>query len=806
MKLRLYKLVTTMIVGLLVLPTTQTLFTMPTLPTPRTMDSGKITALTPNVMINTQQMPGAQLSPESIKKVEPTNTDDTNIYLNFENASLASVINYLGEERKINVLPHKDLDNTKVSLTTRVPLTLDAAWNVALTLIEMNGFTINKVGNLYRVVSNKENGFEPLPVYSSKEGTQPEQLPNTDQVIRYIYFFQNIKVETAQNILSTMLEDNSVTINQDLQVAIIKEKCFNIKAAMKIVKELDTGGLRESIKIIKLDQANAEDVAKIFEQILGQDDKKGPRFMRAPGKKELTYFSTTTKIYPYPAKNSLIMLGTEKNLQRIIDFIYKNVDIPVGSADSRLHIKEIRYAKCEQLKPILDSIIKQPGGGGEKSTLSGQYKFFEDVIIAAEAGGQEGGRGSGNRLIIACNQHDWRRLETIIEKLDKPQPQVAFEVLIIDLSENQFKELGAQFQTKGKLGLGINASKFLNLSDGASASNEPGQESGSIPLDNLVDIAANDQGSASFMTLGSPLSFNGTTVKNIGLWALIRSRIEIDQTNIISQPYVITNNGQECKVEISQTQRVRSLLKTDKGVEPIATFVQKPVGNNITLTPNINKDGIVNLKVDIDISAFVPGAQDLPGETNRVLSTKTSILAGEVLVLGGLKNSQLNISERKTPILGDIPLIGNLFKAKEKLKTESNLYVFIRPSIIKPQFENAPDEYTQLKLDYAKLNLMRNDLYVQDKDPIQRWFFKPSDQTVRQRISEAKSGIFKPIDDFAYGRRHPRSVNIRKDPYFKVSESLAKTDTPVHSFEKPLTGNQPLANMKQRATRIRNIT
>lgn len=809
MKARLYKQITFLLASSFLVNTT-TAFTTPVPPSSQTTSQMQsLSMMTPNVMIDTAPKPGMPSS--SIKKSDPlsASSDENNIYLNFENASLASVLNYLGEERKINIIPHKDLENTKVSLTTRVPLTLNAAWNVLLTLLEMHGFTINQVGNVYRVVSNKENGTEPLAIYSSKAGMQPEQLPESDQVIRYVYFFQNIKVETAQGILQQMLEENSVQINQDLQVAVIKEKSFNIKAAMTIVKQLDTGGLRESIQIIKLNEADAVDVSKIFEQILGQEDKKGPRFMRAPGKKELTYFSTTTKIYAYPAKNSLILMGTEKNLQRITDFIYKNIDVPIGTAQSRLHIKEIRYAKCEQLKPILENIIRNPQGqGGEKSALNGQYKFFEDVIIAAETGTDEGGRGSGNRLIIACNHHDWQRLEKIIEKLDKPQPQVAFEILIVDLSETRFNDLGVQLQTKGKLGLGINEAKFLNLSQGANQK-YPGVESYEIDLTNPIDLAANDKSSASFMSIGKPVTIDGSTPQSIGLWALIRSKIQIDQNNVISQPYIITNNGQPCTVEISQTQRVKAGLKTDKGVEPIATYVQKPVGTIMTLTPNINTNGVVNTKIDFNISSFVPsGTADLPGETNRTLSTTTSILAGEVLILGGLKNSQLTIGETKTPILGDIPLIGTFFKAKSRIKTETNLYIFIRPSIIKPQFENAPDEYTQLKLDYAKLNLMRNDLYIQDKDPIQRWFFRPSNQTVKQRVSDFKKGIHKPIDDYAFGKRHPRSVNIRKDPYFKISESLAKTEKPIHGFEE-LHTNQNInqhTNIKQRPLKIRKIS
>ncbi|MFH0898051.1 MAG: hypothetical protein V1855_00545, partial [bacterium] len=234
-----------------------------------------------------------------IPKLGEEQSTEANIYLNFESATLSSVLNYLAEQKKINVVPHKDLEAQKVSLTTREPMTLDRAWNVVLTLLEMNGFSIVKVDNLFRVVSNKDNGQHPLPTYSSKNGTEPENLPDSDLVVRYVYFFKNIRPDMAQSILSTMLEESSIRVNDDLQACIIKEKCFNIKAAMKIIKELDMGGLRESIKIIQLNHADATEVEELFGRILEKEGGGGERKIQfsVGQRKEILYFSSTTRIF-----------------------------------------------------------------------------------------------------------------------------------------------------------------------------------------------------------------------------------------------------------------------------------------------------------------------------------------------------------------------------------------------------------------------------------------------------------------------------------------------------------------------------
>lgn len=719
---------------------------------------------------------------------QETKQEEANIYLNFNDVSLSNVVNYLGELRNINILPHKDLEAVKVKLYTRQPLTLTRAWDVLLTLMEMNGFTIVNVDNVYRIVANKENTLEPLPMYSSmeygeKKGVEPEDLPDNDMVVRYIYFFKNMKAETAQTILRTMFADEkSIIINRDLNACIIKEQCLNIKAALKVVKELDTGGLRESIKVIQLKHADAQTISDLFKDVLGngQEEQRTIRFTPLSTQQEKRYFSSTTKIFPDQAKNSLILLGTDANLNKIVDFIYKYLDVPIGDAESRLHIKEIRHAKSETLKPILENIIKPPKGQGtEKSSVVGEYKFFEDVIIAAETAeaAEEGKRGAGNRLIIACNQDDWNRLERFIEKLDKPQPQVAIEVMVITVDIDQNKSLGAQMHNfKGKApGLGINAVDFNNLGSVDNIKSENGipvLDANGNTISNMINLT-NATGSPSYITLG------GATVANQSIWAVIQSVFNMTNAHVISQPFLVANNYQACTVDVKETRRLPGVQVSGHGEQPRNQLRDVSASVKVDLTPQINIDGLVDLAMEIDVEEFKddpsnPGNVADPVKVNRSLKTRVSLRTGEILVLGGLTRSDQNETHYRTPLLAEVPILGNFFKSKSKNKTETNLYIFLRPSIIKPRFEGEPDEYTQLKLDYAKLQMMRNDTYSQDNDPIQRWFFKPSKQSIKSKLSETKRGIFRPIDDFTYGKDRPSMVRIAEDPYYKVSEAIEK--------------------------------
>lgn len=723
--------------------------------------------------VNAEKLPS---NPSSTEKGTDSSVDagEANIFLNFENVSLSSVVNYLSERKKINLVPHKDLETPKVSLSTRKPLTLDRAWDILLTLLEMNGFSILQVDNLYRIVSSKDNGVEPLPYYNS-HSTPPDKLPASDLVVRYIYFFKNIRPEVAQDILKSMLDgDKSIQLIKDLQAVIIKEKCHNIKAALKIIQELDTGGLRQSIRIVPLKEADADTVQKLFSQdILGGDSSDDRlKFITAENQVEAAYFSSTTKIISDPSRNSLILLGTPSNIDKICNFIYKYVDVPIGSAESRIHIRELRYAKAETLKPILENIIKPPAGqGSDKSSIVGQFKFFEDIIIAADSGGGDENRGSGNRLIISANQGDWTRLEEFIEKLDKPTPQVAFEIMVVDINLSQDKELGAQLQTKGMLGADINRVTFNNLSDLGKLSQETTVKNPNvIPAYKFTDIVSSLKSPGSFLTFGK----NGVGDGN-NLWGLLQSIFTANNSHVVSQPYLVTNNFQECSMTVGETKRIPGPLISEKGESPRQQKVEKSADTDLKLTPQINANGVVNLKLEMSFNQFGaidPGAG--PPITKRTIQTRVSMGAGEVLVLGGMTKSGQEISEKKTPLLSNIPILGNLFRSTVKKKSETNLYVFIRPSIIKPNFDGAPDEYTQLKLDYAKYQMIKNDNYSKEQDPVQRWFFKPTNHSIKDTLADARDGVFRPIDNFTYGKSQPKTVDIRHDPYFRASATIKK--------------------------------
>jgi general secretion pathway protein D len=714
-----------------------------------------------------EKTPNKKTATTESKQKETSNKAD--IYLNFQDVSLSSVVNYLAEQKKINIVPNKDLDSKKVSLSTREPLTLEKAWNILLTLLEMNNFTLINVNNLYRIVPSGTNKQQPLPMYSSKQGQEPDDLPESDLVIRYVYFLENLPIDIAQKILQDMLpSQGNITFNKELKACIITGKCFQIKTAMKVVKELDKSGIRESMQIIKLTHTDPAKIATMFNNDLfekAQEAKRRIFFAEDQKKKAIAYFSSATKIIPDSRNNSLILLGTKQNIDKIVSFIQKWLDIPMSNANTRIHIKDIRYTKASALKSILNNLLAPPKGGA-KSTLVGQYKFFSDVQIEDETPSKdEEGKGQGNRLMIACNGDDWKRLEKLIEELDKPQPQVALEVMIVDVSITDEKALGAQLRQKDGSSFAKGLSAYtMNIGDVTSKS-DAGIVSLAGNYANIPKASHNNDTSQgeTWLTLGSSSS--------AAVWGAIKARLTKSSSNLIAQPFLVTKSGNKCTYSTQETKSIKGNIKGDltRSIE----YKQANADTTINLTPYINADGIINLNVDCTINEF---QDELKGEnyptTNRIINTQVILSAGEILVVGGLSKDKSSDTHHKTPILGDIPILGNFFKNKSLTKEKKNLYIFIRPSIIKPRFEGNPDEYTQLKLDYAKHQILKVEKQRFENDPVQRWFFKPEGKSVRQTIEDLDKNKLSTVDDFVQGKQVPRSVRIEADPYYRTTENI----------------------------------
>ena len=729
----------------------------------------------------------ASAATEAIDELDQPEIAD--ISFKYENEDIANIITALAAPKNINVIfPPGEIPNTKVTLHIDEKITLSQAWNLLNTLLDVAGFFIVPQGNLVRIIkSGKEIWREPMPTYI---GVHPDDLPNTDQPIRYLYYLANIKIsDQPENELNGILKDilpENAFIKGDLATnsLLLVAKSSDIRGVMKIIMELDRIDFQEKMEIIPLNHTSAFIVAKLINDQLVKSENANPYRLDTKKAKEIPYFSGFTKIIPETRLNKLIILGKPQAIERLKDFIKKYIDVAPDTGESLLHVYHLQYLNAPELADVLQKIVSGEGGGGPSQASAGEQKgggperFFGKVVIHTDAplnqqadnlntpiGQQRPMFYGGNNLVIAACNDDWKQIKKLIEELDIPQKQVLIEVLIADLTAEDARLLGSMTRVPDKVPLpdGID---FQSAMLGQVIPTElPAVPTTNIDSD-LLSLAYNaDQTLANptpgtndladFVQSGTTLlSLNDNNGSTWSIWELLQL---FSNSKILSHPHVIARNNKEAYVSIGQTRWLKDKVKdvASNYYGGATTIKFKPIAANlkVTITPRISSANTVNLQIYVKIDEWQNGPSNV--KNLRLLETNANIKSGGIFALGGLIRTTTTTVDREVPILGKIPILGWFFKRKNLDVVKNNLTVFISPTIVEPQLRAGINEYTQDYINVAK-DFARGDLFDSLKDPITRWFFK-------EEIDSAES-----LDKFAARDEKLRSRNnTLKDQEFK---------------------------------------
>jgi general secretion pathway protein D len=713
-------------------------------------------------IITEQELPNFSFNHES-RNVDIVNEQELpDFNFNYDNEDITTIINQLAALKGLNViLPQGDILNAKITLHIEKKITLTQAWDILNTLLDVAGFFIVPQGSIIRIVrSGKEISREPMPTYI---GVNPDDLPNNDQPIRYLYYLANIKIsDEPQNELNGILKDllpenafykgDSVT-NGLLIVA----KSNDIRAAMKIIIELDQVNFQEKIDIISLNHTSASIVAQLINEQLIKPEATNPYRLDTKKAKEIPYFSGFTKIIPEVRLNKLIILGRPQAVERLKSFIKKHIDVAPDSGKSILHVYHLQYLDAQLLAPVLEKIVQGGGNGGPSQASAGETKgggierFFDKVIISTDSPMDKGADNAnssdqqqrftyygGNNLVIAARNDDWKQIKKLIEELDTPQKQVLIEVLVADLTVDDSRLLAAMSRVPEKVPF-PDSMEFQSAILGQPIPSElptippaPGVVQTTIDSNLLKNAYNPDQTLANPSTGGTKniadFALSGTTLLSLNdndgntwsIWELLQT---FTSSKILSHPHVMARNNKEATVSIGQTRWLVDKVKDISSVNygGATTIQKKPIAANLTvkITPRISSASTVNLQVLVTINEFLTGSDT---QNIRRVETNANIKSGGIFALGGLIRTTNATVIKETPLLGKIPIIGWFFKGKQNEVVKNNLTVFISPTIIEPRLREGANEYTQDYINVAKHD-SRGNLFDSLKDPITRWFF-----------------------------------------------------------------------------------
>ncbi len=691
---------------------------------------------------------------------------DRFIEINFENAELINLIRYFEQQYGLSLVlddiikpPEpgaRQIAGVKFTFKTERALNRKEAWNVFLKFLDMAGLMVipGPVERMFLVTNSARNSAfstarDPVPLFI---GIDYGMLPDSDIRIRYIYFIQN----TTPNVIKTVADNLKSTIAgtpiiiEDLNALILTDKASNIRSILAILKELDKPILPETLTIIKLINADATKVKALYDSLVKEESSLLAR-LSPGGRKQSTiaYFTENVRVIADPRTNSLVLLGPRVNVEKIEQFIRREVDRDIDLPYSPLHVYPLKYIDAEATAQIINELKGfQPEsaiGATQFGGVIGGIKFLKPTVtVTAEK--------STNSLIVNAEYDDYLQIYDLLEKIDTEQPQVAIRTLVLNITWANTRSLGIQFrnaipQLNGVLGADTPANAATGLPginfqtsglpfNGAFAGlqlNPKGPGSQRL-LANLVSLASANVPGSTVVTLGADA---------FGVWGIFKILSSISNVSVVAKPFLITTHKYRAQITIEEVRHVVTSTIQGGNTQPVSTFGDLTAGLTLEITPQISPDGLVTLVVSVRSSAFTTLAQNSsnpstdPAQGNRNekrIDTSVIVEDNQVLALGGITQDVVTETEFKVPILGDVPILGWFFKSKRKDQAKSSLLVLISAEIINPHSRRRIEAFTNTQMTEAHDLLDKMTCDEQLKDPVNTWFFGDKRDPIADRM------------------------------------------------------------------------
>jgi len=666
------------------------------------------------------------VSPKQLEKSLDSEADEIpSIEFHFENTDLQNLVTQIQEIFHVTFLPDeaitplaagsKTIAGNKISFKTQKPLTKKDAWGLFLTFLDLSGLALVPQADpkLFKITTTENAQRAPIRAFV---GVSPKLLPDNDELIRYVYFIENNTVDAIKGIVDTLRSSTApFQILQDSKAFILIDKAYNIKTLMQIVVELDKATLPQTLSVLKLRRADAQQVADLYNSITKTDDATITSRL-FPARKQPTslYFPENTRIFAESRTNTLILLGTKDAIAKIEDFVLKHIDVDIDKPYSPLKVVQLKYADAATISDIMTQVTQfgKSTAAGQVGGVRGEDKYLKNMTFTADK--------TTNSIVVGGEYDDYVKALDIITKLDEPQPQVAMEILIVDITVTDEKQLGTALRSKVP---GIDGLVGPNVKFQTSGFNNSGIVENSNPmatgaqrlLGNLINLATG-------ATIGSTIVTLGTDA--YGVWGIFQALQTVTNAQVVSNPFVTATNKTPASVIVGQTRRVITGVVSGGSATPQNSFGDDSANIDVEVTPQINSDGMIGLKLTITINQFTEPAPS-GTKTTRKIDTNVILADKEILALGGLIQHNISDSVSKVPILGDIPILGWLFKNKNKMATKDNLLILISARILPPDSELIQPLTQERVLDYK--NLLSSMESSSDRhDPVHKMFFEDS--------------------------------------------------------------------------------
>jgi general secretion pathway protein D len=706
------------------------------------------------------------------------------VTFNLEEAELPDLVRLISNMTgRRFILPTK-LRAVKATVFAPTKVTVAEAYQAFLSVLEVNGYTVVPAGRYLKIVEVANIESQTIPIYD--DGST---VPPSDRYITRIHHLENVSAEDVTSLLGRFKSTSgNITSYGPTNMLIITDTGAQIRRMLRLVAAIDLPRSGTQTWIEPIHFANANDMAarllEIFPAEAAASTTKSTAVRKPVAKKSgsepvlvgaVAAESTIRNIIADERTNSLIIIATERAYLRILEMI-RQLDIAL-EGEGRIHVHYVQHGAASDIAAALSALVgtarpptRSAGGRNAAQRAAAQAPsattlFEGEIAVTAYE--------PSNALIITSSLHDYTALKRVIERLDAPRKQVFIEAVVMELGIERSSDLGfafhggaGDFPTDGSLSLfGFNAPSS-------------------------IDITQNDLS-------GLALGVRGPTIENSqqlvgfsvpGFGVVLTALAQSGDADVLSTPHIIAIDNTEAEISVGENiplqtngvapgtfagagslgtlglaaqggQDLGSLAGLAGGLGSVA---RQDVGTRIRVVPHINANNEVRLEIEEEISeqGATSGTLGVVSINRRTARTEVMVRDQQTIVIGGLMRDAIQNQEDKVPVLGDIPILGALFRKTSKNKRKTNLLLILTPYIIRDPGDLR--EIFERKMQERQQMIDRYFVFGEDK-------FEPHIDYTRTRglVSEIMNEISRVEDEIALAQAaelEPPPAHVPRDP------------------------------------------
>ena len=581
-------------------------------------------------------------------------TDQTGklVSIDFNNVDLSVLIKFISELTGKNFVIDQRVKG-KATIISPSKISVAEAYKVFESVLEVHGFTTIPAGKVIKIV--------PSPDARSKNietRLREETGVAADKVVTQLIPLKYATAAEIKKLFAPLVSKSSIILDYPpTNTLIVTDVYSNIQRLTKILDAIDVLKTGLELSIVKLVHSDVKEMAKTLDSVFGVAVSKS---------KKDTGQSRLIKFVADDRTNTLIILASEGDTLKIEELIAV-LDTETPKGKETIHVYYLENAIAEDLAGVLEAL---PTKSSDTKTAKAAPVVSSKVRITADK--------ATNSLIITAGKEDYQTLEAVIRKLDIPRSMVYIECLIMEVNVEKDFLLGTEWI------VGDSSDINGDLYGGTSgfSGGDPGYSNLGGLSGGLLGIATYPQG-FSLGVFGEAINVGGVTFPSLG--AVIQAYKKDEDVNILSTPQILTTDNEEATINVGKNVPYQTRSAAETGTETYSSFEYKDVGQILKITPHVSQDRFVRLVINYEgtqLDNLATTAVDRPTTLKRAIDTTVIVKDKGTVVIGGLIDDSSTKTTYKVPCLGEIPLLGWLFRTDSNAMDRTNLFVFLTPRVV----------------------------------------------------------------------------------------------------------------------------